>query len=95
MNKFIIFLTYNEGVQFIEQINSCMGYPSDGTITYYTQPVEMCEFDLITGNKILIGFGVPIKDFILDCMSEEQISEILILPSNINTCSFVVSGTTN
>lgn len=94
MVKYIIFLEENEAYDLIDKINICKGWPSNGTITYLNAPDFMCEFDLSNGNKIEIGYGIEIKDFVMDCLNEEEISEIMILPSNINTCSWSVSGTT-
>jgi len=49
---------------------------------------------LETGEKQNIGYGILIKDFILDCLTTQEKEEVFALPSNINTCSFVVSGAT-
>lgn len=95
MVEYIIFLNEQESLDFISRIDSCMGYPSDGTITWQDGPDLMCEFDLETGQKQFMGYGVMIKDRIMDCLSEVEKTEILILPSNINTCQWVVSGSTN
>jgi hypothetical protein len=54
----------------------------------------MCEFDLETGDKLPIGYGVIIKERIYDCLTAEEKTEVLVLPSNINTCAWVVSGST-
>ena len=88
MNQYIIFINEQEAIDLINQINICMGWPGDGTITWQVSPDNMCEFDLITGEKIDIGYGVIIEDRIIDCLTELQKSEILILPSNINTCAY-------
>lgn len=94
MVKFLIFLYQSEALDFISQINSCLGLPSGGTTTYWGEPVLMCEYDEQTGDKLEIGYGIPIEDLILDCMTEEQISDIIILPNNINACDSF-TGTTN
>jgi hypothetical protein len=88
MNEYIIFIQEQDAIDLINQINICMGWPSDGTITWQETPDLMCEFDLNTGQKIEIGYGVIIKDRIVNCLTELQKSEILILPSNINTCVY-------
>ena len=88
INKYIIFLNQQEATDLIVQINSCMGFPKEGTNTWQDTPDFMCEFDLTTGDKTSIGYGVIIKDEILDCLTEQQKSEVLILPSNINTCVY-------
>lgn len=88
MNKYIILIIEQDAIDLIQQINVCMGYPKDGTITWQDGPDIMCEFDLSTGDKILIGYGVEIEDRILHCLTEEQLSEVFILPSNINTCVY-------
>lgn len=91
MVEYIIYLEEQEAIDFINRINLCMGWPDEeGTITWMTEPDLMCEFDLQTGNKINIGYGVIIKERIIDCLSEEELSEVFTLPSNINTCSWVV-----
>ena len=87
-HKYIIFLTEQEAIDLIDQINTCKGYPSNGTITWQDYPDEMCEFNLQTGDKINIGYGVIIEDRCLDCLTQNQIDEIIILPSNINTCLY-------
>ena len=92
MVKYIIFLQKPEAEAFIEQINSCMGYPNDsGTITY-SIPDLMCEYDEQTGESWQMGWGVEILDNIIPCMTEQQKGDILILPNNINLCGF--SGST-
>jgi hypothetical protein len=95
MVKYIILLEQQEAIDLISRIDTCMGFPSDGTTTWQLYPDEMCEFDLETGQKQFMGYGVMIKDRIMDCLSEVEKTEILILPSNINTCQWVVSGATN
>lgn len=93
MVNYLIFLYEQEAIDFITQINNCMGYPKDGTLTYYGLPDVMCEYDSITGDSLQIGYGIQIKDFIFDCLTTEQKSNIMILPDNINTC-LTFSGTT-
>ena len=88
MNQYIIFINELEAIDLINQINTCMGWPNDGTITWQVSPDNMCEFDLTTGDKLPIGYGVIIKDRIIDCLTEEQLTEVFTLPSNINTCIF-------
>lgn len=88
MNQYIIFINEQEAIDLINQINTCMGWPSDGTITWQVSPDDMCEFDLTSGEKLPIGYGVIIKDRIIDCLTEEQLTEVFILPSNINTCMY-------
>jgi hypothetical protein len=88
MNEYIIFINEQDAVDLINKINTCMGWPSDGTNTWQITPDAMCEFDLNTGQKISIGYGVIIKDRIKGCLSSQELSEIIVLPSNINTCSY-------
>jgi hypothetical protein len=95
MVEYIIFLIEEEALDLISRINTCMGYPSDGTITWQDGADLICEFDLETGEKQFMGYGVMIKDKIKQCLTEVELSEILVLPSNINTCEWVVSGSTN
>jgi hypothetical protein len=85
--QYLIFINDYEAVDLINQINTCMSWPDDqGTITWMINPDAMCEFDLQTGQKLPIGYGVEITDRIIDCLTPAQKKEILILPSNINTC---------
>jgi hypothetical protein len=84
--QYLIFLYENEAMGLINQINTCMGWPSDGTNTWMIAPDYMCEFDLQTGDKIPIGYGVEIQNRIIDCLTPSQKNEVVILPSNINTC---------
>ena len=87
MNQYIIFINEQEAIDLINQINTCKGWPDNqGNITWMIQPDSMCEFDLTTGDKLAIGYGVIIDDRIIDCLTEIQKTEILTLPSNINTC---------
>jgi hypothetical protein len=92
MVKYIIFLQKPEAEQFIQQINTCMRYPSDGTTTY-AYPDLMCEYDEQTGQSWQLGWGVEILDFIIPCMTEQQIADTFILPANMNVC-IAFSGTT-
>lgn len=86
MNEYIIFLQEQEAIDLINQINTCMGWPNDGTNTWMVTPDSMCEFDLQTGDKLSIGYGIIIKDRIYNCLTEEQKLEVFVLPLNINTC---------
>ena len=86
ITKYIIFPFIEEANNLINQINTCMGWPSNGTITWQDTPDAMCEFNLSTGEKLPIGYGVIIKDQIMNCLTEEQKTEVFELPSNINTC---------
>jgi hypothetical protein len=88
MNEYIIFINEQEAIDLINQINTCMGWPSDGTTTWMENPNPMCEFDLQTGDKISIGYGIIITDRVIDCLNPTQLSEVFSLPSNINTCSW-------
>ena len=94
MVKYLIFIYIGEAFDFINQINQCKGYPDSNTLTYVDAPDLMCEFDYETETSKQIGYGVVIKDFIMDCLTEQQISDILILPNNINICT-PFSGTTS
>jgi hypothetical protein len=96
MNEYIIFIDEQEAVDLINQINTCMGWPNDDTISWMSSPDNMCEFDLQTGNKLPIGYGIVIKDRILGCLTEEQKGEVFVIPSNINTCVWtpIISGST-
>ncbi len=89
MVEYIIFIDEQEAINLINKINTCMGWPSDGTDTWMLSPDLMCEFDLQTGDKINIGYGVIITERIIDCLSEEELSEVFTIPSNINTCAWV------
>jgi hypothetical protein len=86
--QYILFINEQDAMDFNQQINDCMGWPSDGTDTWMIAPDNLCEFDLTTGEKLNIGYGIVIKDRIIDCLTEAQKREILILPSNINDCSW-------
>jgi hypothetical protein len=93
MVKYIIFLQKPEAEQFIQQIDTCLGYPNDsGTITY-AYPDLMCEYDEATGESWQIGWGVELLDDVIPCMTEQQVADILILPANINSC-VLFSGST-
>ncbi len=96
MVKYIIYPDVTSATDLINQINTCMGWPSDGTNTWMIEPDWMCDFDLQTGDKTSIGYGVGIKDRIIECLTPEQLSEVFELPSNINTCAWtpIVSETT-
>lgn len=94
MSSYIIFLVEQEAKDLITRINNCMGYPNQEAQTWQVSPDWMCEFDLETGDKTSIGYGVIIKDRIYDCLTTEEKTEVFELPSNINTCSWVVSGST-
>ena len=87
--QYIIYINEQDAIDLINQINTCMGWPDDkGNITWEETPDDMCEFDLTTGQKINIGYGVMITNQIINCLTPIQQSEILTLPSNINTCSW-------
>ena len=88
MNEYIILINEQDAIDLINKINICMGLPSNGTITWQDEPDVMCEFDLNTGDKIHIGYGVEIQDRIKNCLTNEELSEVFIIPSNINTCVY-------
>jgi hypothetical protein len=93
MVKYIIFLQKPEAELFIQWINDCMNYPDSSGTETYAFPDLMCEYDEATGQSWQIGWGVQILDSIMDCLSEQQIADILILPANMNVC-LAYSGTT-
>ena len=95
MVKYLIFLYEQEAIDFVNQINTCMGYPKNGTITYYNSPDVMCEYDSMTGDSLQIGYGILIKDFIIDCLTQEQKGDIIILPDNMNCCNAFSGQTIN
>jgi hypothetical protein len=86
--KYIIFPSIEEGNNLINQINTCMGWPDNTTSTWMEQPDWMCEFDLNNGEKTSIGYGVIIKDQIMNCLTPQQQTEVFDIPSNINTCAW-------
>lgn len=93
MVKYIIFLQKTEAELFIQWINDCMNYPDSSGTETYGFPDLMCEYDEFTGESWQMGWGVQILDSIMDCLTEQQIADILILPANMNTC-IAYSGTT-
>lgn len=93
MVKYIIFLQKPEAELFIQWVNDCMNYPDSSGTETYAFPDLMCEYDEATGQSWQIGWGVQILDSIMDCLTEQQIADILILPANMNTC-IAYSGTT-
>ena len=97
--SYIVYANEIDGLNLISQINTCKGFPTqDGlTITWQNGTNPICEFNLETGTKTPIGFGVIINNDIFDCLSENQKQEIITLQGNINLCSWVpsiISGTT-
>lgn len=97
--QYIVYNNLENGRSLISQIDSCKGFPTlDGlTQTWQLTPSPICEFNLETGEKTQIGYGIVIKDEILDCLTEVQKQEIISLQGNINLCSWepiIVSGDT-
>ena len=88
MNEYIIYPDMVSATNLITQINNCMGWPDDGTDTWMIEPDWMCEFNLETGDKTSIGYGVEIQDRIKGCLTPQQLGEVFTIPSNINTCSW-------
>jgi hypothetical protein len=87
MVKYIIFAHPAQADMFIYNINRCMGYPNDtGTETYAYVDV-MCAQDEETQEWQEIGWGVEIKDFILDCIDEMQKGYIITLDETICACA--------
>jgi hypothetical protein len=67
------------------------------TVTWMSSPSTICLFDLETGDKTNIGYGVVINDESIDCLTPNQRDEIITLQGNINLCSWtpiIISGTT-
>ena len=84
----------SEAFDFIKRMNVCLNLPNTEAVTYWENPPLMCEYDELTGEKIEMGYGVKIIDSVMDCMTEQEIGDILILPNNINVCDSF-TGTTN
>jgi len=94
----ILFNTQAEAMTFVSQINTCKGFPTqDGeTLTWQEVPYELCRFGN-DSSSLFLGYAITVKDEIIDCMTQEQISEILTPESNVDLCSYVPpipSGTT-
>ncbi len=97
--EYIVYASSNSAEQLINEINQCKGWPSeDGfTLTWMANPNTICEFNLETGEQTQIGYGVVIKDEIIECLTEAQKLEIITLEGNINLCSWIppiTSGST-
>lgn len=77
MTQYIIYGKYSDGVDLINQINECKGFGSSNstTSTYTENPEEI--IDKNTDN--LVGYGVPIFNWIKDCLTEDQINQITLL----------------
>jgi len=88
--KTILFNTQLEASSFVSQINECKGFPTeDGeTLTWQLSPYEMCRFGE-DGSSLFLGYGIVVKDEILNCMTLEQKTEILYPESNVNLCSWI------
>jgi hypothetical protein len=94
----ILFNTETEAMSFVNQINTCKGFPTQngGTLTWQETPYEICRFD-VSGSSLFIGYGIIVNDEIIDCMTAEQQGEILYPEANIQSCSWIpplVSGST-
>lgn len=89
MIEYIIYPDVVSATNLINQINNCLGLPNDLGDNWMIEPDWMCEFNLETGDKTSIGYGVIIRDDIKSCLTSQQLSEIFTLPSNINTCSWI------
>lgn len=97
--QYIININYFDARNLITEINTCKGFPtSDGlTQTWMIEPQNICEFNFENNTKQQIGYGVIVKDEILNCLTQEQKNEIFTLSGNIQLCSYipqVISGTT-
>lgn len=97
--QYIIDINYFDAKNIISQINNCKGFPTpDGlTQTWMIEPQNICEFNFENNTKQQIGYGVIIKDEIMDCLTTEQKAEIITLSGNIQLCSYIPiipSGTT-
>ena len=77
MTNYIIFENYEKGVDLINQINVCKGFGGSNstTLTYTKNPEEI--IDRNTDNRI--GYGVPIFNWIKECLTDEQINQIIPL----------------
>jgi hypothetical protein len=86
----ILFNTESEAMTFVSQINECKGFPTQDneTLTWQLSPYELCRFGE-DGSSLFLGYGIVVKDEILDCMTTEQKTEILTPESNVNLCSYV------
>jgi hypothetical protein len=86
----ILFNTESEAMTFVSQINTCKGFPTENgeTLTWQVSPYELCRFGA-DDSSLFLGYAITVKDEILSCMTQEQISEILTPESNVNLCSYI------
>jgi hypothetical protein len=86
----ILFNTELEAMTFVSQINTCKGFPTENgeTLTWQEIPYQLCRFGS-DNSSLFLGYAIVVKDEILDCMTTEQKTEILIPESNVNLCSYV------
>jgi len=66
MVKYLMFSTTQEVFDIIKQIDNCMSYPNDSTITWSYEPIEYNGM-----------YGVMIKDRIIHCLTDNQISSLI------------------
>jgi hypothetical protein len=82
---------------FIDELNICLGLPDGQTITWQAEPLNICLFDLETGQKTNLGYGVIINEECYECLTQTQKDEVMTPQSTINLCSWeppLVSGQT-
>jgi hypothetical protein len=79
-------LKYNtelEANELIGQINLCLNLPTaDGLTLTWGYPIKYCSDSGATE----WGYSVLIKDDCMDCLTDAQKREILILPEDLNIC---------
>lgn len=72
IQKWIIYNTEQEAIDLISQINICEGFPTQNTLTYVEKPQVFYTKDTME----LVGYGVPVFNWIMRCLTQEQIDSI-------------------
>ena len=78
IQKWIIYQDEQTSIDLINQINICEGFPTETTLTYIDEPQVFYTKDTMD----LIGYGVPVFNWIMRCLTQEQIESIQIIDIN-------------
>lgn len=87
MKGWIKYNTEQQGIDLINSINSCLGFPQEGTTTWYEAPLAMCSLSPSSASTEFWGYVVKVDtDQMGQCLTETQINSIIQIPDDINNC---------
>jgi len=87
MKGFLRFDTEIDSLNFVNEMNTCLGLPSGETETWDI-PQSYCESDPTSGSTQFWGYVVKVDTLQLDsCMTQAEKDAVIELPDNVKLCN--------